>query len=80
MLSGSAKAQSVPLNNEYRTFGIALKIKYDGDDDYSETQYQEFNAYTDAWQNVSLSVTPYESDQKKKVLRLRLFTVIIKTQ
>ena len=27
-ISGTAKADSVPLNNEYRTFGIVLKIKY----------------------------------------------------
>ena len=63
MLSGSAKAQSVPLNNEYRTFGIALKIKYDGDNDYSEEHYQAFNAYTDSMQNVTLSVTPYDSEK-----------------
>ena len=49
----------MPLNNEYRTFGIALKIKYKNED-YSETHYQEFNAYTDIYQSVSLSVTPYE--------------------
>lgn len=58
-ISGTAKADSVPLNNEYRTFGIALKIKYQ-DEGYTETHYQEFNACTDIYQNVSLSVTPNE--------------------
>ena len=63
MLTGTARAKSVPLNSEYRTFGIALNIKYDGDETYSEEHYQEFNAYTDAKQSVTLSVTPYISDK-----------------
>ena len=65
VLSGSAKAQSVPLNSNYRTFGIALKVKYQGDSDYAEDHYQAFNAYTDSMQNVSLSVTP--NDMEKTV-------------
>ena len=63
VISGSAQAKSVPLNNEYRTFGIALKIKYEDDNDYSEDHYQAFNAYTDSMQNVTLSVTPNNSDK-----------------
>ena len=63
VISGSAKANSVPLNSEYRTFGIALKIKYDGESSYSEDHYQEFNAYTDSMQNISLSVTPNDSEK-----------------
>ena len=63
VISGSAKANSVPLNSEYRTFGIALKIKYDGESSYSEDHYQEFNAYTDSMQNISLPVTPNDSEK-----------------
>ncbi len=62
-ISGTASAKSVPLNSDYRTFGIALKVKYQGDSDYTENHYQEFNAYTDATQNITLSVTPDESDR-----------------
>lgn len=63
VISGSAKANSVPLNSEYRTFGIALKIKYDGDADYTEDHYQAFNACTNAMQSISLSVTPNDSEK-----------------
>ena len=63
-ISGTAKAMSVPLNSDYRTFGIALKIKYSGYSDFTESHYQEFNAYTDIAQNVALSVTPEESDKE----------------
>ena len=62
-ISGTASAASVPLNSDYRTFGIALKVKYSGDSDYTENHYQEFNAYTNATQNITLSVTPDESDR-----------------
>lgn len=62
-ISGTASAASVPLNSNYRTFGIALKVKYSGDSDYTENHYQEFNAYTNATQNITLSVTPDESDR-----------------
>lgn len=62
-ISGTASAKSVPLNSDYRTFGIALKVKYSGDSDYTENHYQEFNAYTEATQNITLSVTPDESDR-----------------
>jgi RHS repeat-associated protein len=62
-ISGTASAASVPLNSNYRTFGIALKVKYSGDSDYTENHYQEFNAYTDATQNIILSVTPDEPDR-----------------
>ncbi|MBQ7504951.1 MAG: DNRLRE domain-containing protein, partial [Ruminococcus sp.] len=65
-ISGTAKADSVPLNNEYRTFGIALKIKYKNEDN-SESHYQEFNAYTDIYQNISLSVTPNENKTVESV-------------
>ena len=63
VISGSANANSVPLNSEYRTFGIALKIKYDGDAGYTEDHYQQFNACTNAMQNISLSVTPNDSEK-----------------
>ena len=63
VISGSAKANSVPLNSEYRTFGIALKIKYEGDVGYTEDHYQAFNACVDSMQNISLSVTPNDSER-----------------
>lgn len=63
VISGSAKANSVPLNSEYRTFGIALKIKYEGDAGYTEDHYQAFNACVDSMQNISLSVTPNDSER-----------------
>lgn len=62
-ITGTASAKSVPLNSEYRTFGIALKIKYQNDTDFTENHYQEFNAYTDATQNIAFSVTPNDSDK-----------------
>ena len=54
---GKAKADSVPLSNANRTFGIALNIYYDGET-APETHYQEFNSNTDKQQSVSLSVMP----------------------
>ena len=54
--SGKAKAQSVPLNSDSRTFGIALKITYANGE--KESHYEPFNAYTDSWQSVMMSVVP----------------------
>ena len=45
-ISGTAKANSVPLTTDNRTFGIALKINYA--DNTTEDHYQEYNAYTSA--------------------------------
>ena len=59
---GEAQAQSVPLTNENRTFGIALNVYYDGETE-PETHYEEFNSYTTKRQTVSLSVTPYDADK-----------------
>lgn len=56
-LVGEAKADSVPLNNEYRTFGIAMNIYY-AEENSPETHYQEFNSNTNKQQTVSLAVTP----------------------
>ena len=61
-LVGEAKADSVPLTNETRTFGIAMNIYYDGDDT-PETHYQEFNSDTNKQQTVSLSITPDDTDK-----------------
>ena len=60
-ISGTAKANSVPLTTDNRTFGIALKINYA--DDTTEDHYQEYNAYTSAEQSVTLSVTPEEANK-----------------
>ena len=54
---GEAKADSVPLTNEKRTFDIAMKIYYDGESE-PETHYQEFNSNANKRQTVSLSVMP----------------------
>ena len=55
-LVGEAQAKSVPLTNENRTFGIALKIYYDGG--ATEQHYQEFNSNTDKKQTTNLVVYP----------------------
>lgn len=44
-IAGEAKADSVPLSNENRTYGIALNIYYKNNT-VPETHYQEFNAAT----------------------------------
>lgn len=61
---GEAKADSVPLNNENRTFGIAMNIYYDGEES-PEPHYQEFNSNTTKQQTVALSVMP---DSPEKVV------------
>ena len=58
---GEAQAHSVPLTNENRTFGIALRVNYA--DETSELHYQEFNAYTTHTQTVSITVYPYEDNK-----------------
>lgn len=60
-ISGEAQAHSVPLTNENRTFGIALKLNYA--DSTSELHYQEFNAYTTHTQTVNLMVYPNEENK-----------------
>lgn len=59
---GEAKADSVPLSNENRTFGVALNVYYENDET-PEIHYQEFNAYTDQNQSVCMSVYPYEENK-----------------
>lgn len=59
---GKAQADSVPLSNETRTFGIALNIYYDGETT-PETHYQEFNCYTDIPQTAEMTVSPYDSEK-----------------
>ena len=61
---GEAQAKSVPLSNENRTYGIALKIYYNDETIEPEMHYQEFNANTDKKQTVSLSVTPENNDKE----------------
>ena len=56
-IAGEAKADSVPLSNENRTYGIALNIYYKNNTD-PETHYQEFNSATTHKQTMSMSVTP----------------------
>lgn len=44
-INGTAKAESVPLSNENRTFGIALNIYYKNNST-PEMHYKEFNVNT----------------------------------
>ena len=61
-IDGTAKAESVPLSNENRTFGIALNIYYKNNST-PEMHYQEFNVNTSKNQQVSLSISPENSDE-----------------
>ena len=61
-INGTAKADSVPLSNENRTFGIALNIYYKNNST-PEMHYQEFNVNTSKTQQVSLSISPENSDE-----------------
>ena len=61
-INGTAKADSVPLSNENRTFGIALNIYYNNSST-PEFHYQNFSANTDGYQQVSLSVTPEKTNE-----------------
>ena len=58
---GEAQAHSVPLTNENRTFGIALRINYA--DETSELHYQNFNACTSRAQTISMAVYPNEDSK-----------------
>ena len=58
---GEAQAHSVPLTNENRTFGIALRINYA--DETSELHYQNFNACTSRAQTISMAVYPNEDNK-----------------
>ena len=61
-INGTAKADSVPLSNENRTFGIAINIYYNNDST-PEFHYQNFSADKYAYQQVSLSVTPEKTNE-----------------
>lgn len=61
-INGTAKAESVPLSNENRTFGIALNIYYKNNST-PEMHYQEFNVNTSKNQQVSLSISSENSDE-----------------
>ena len=61
-INGTAKADSIPLLNENRTFGIALNIYYKNNST-PEMHYQEFNVNTSKNQQVSLSISPGNSDE-----------------
>lgn len=61
-INGTAKADSIPLLNENRTFGIALNIYYKNNST-PEMHYQEFNVSTSKNQQVSLSISPENSDE-----------------
>lgn len=73
-ISGTAKANSVPLTTDNRTFGIALNVYYNGEKT-PESYYQSFNSNTTSVQSVSLSVTPEEAN---KMLTLLSFMVTIR--
>ena len=59
---GKAQADSVPLSNINRTFGIALNINYLGETT-PESHYQNYNCWSDSTQTVELSVTPSKSNK-----------------
>ena len=61
-ISGTAKANSVPLTTDDRTFGIALNVYYNGEKT-PESHYQSFNSNTTYVQSVSLSVAPENSEK-----------------
>ena len=61
-INGTAKAESVPLSNENRTFGIALNIYYKNNST-PEMHYKEFNVNTSKNQQVSLSISPGNSEE-----------------
>lgn len=61
-INGTAKAESVPLSNENRTFGVALNIYYKNNST-PEMHYKEFNVNTSKNQQVSLSISPENSDE-----------------
>lgn len=61
-INGTAKADSIPLSNENRTFGIALDIYYKNNST-PEMHYQEFNVNTSKNQQVSLSISPGNSEE-----------------
>ena len=61
-INGTAKSNSVPLSNENRTFGIALNIYYKNNST-PEMHYKEFNVNTSKNQQVSLSISPENSDE-----------------
>ncbi len=61
-INGTAKADSVPLSNENRTFGIALNIYYKNNST-PEMHYQEFHVNTFKNQQASLSISPENSDE-----------------
>ena len=61
-INGTAKADSIPPSNENRTFGIALNIYYKNNST-PEMHYQEFNVNTSKNQQVSLSISPENSDE-----------------
>ena len=61
-INGTAKLNSVPLSNENRTFGIAINIYYNNNST-PEFHYQNFSADTNAYQQVSLSVTPEKTNE-----------------
>ena len=61
-INGTAKADSIPLSNENRTFGIALNIYYKNNST-PEMHYQEFNVNTSKNQQVSLSISPGNSEE-----------------
>ena len=61
-IAGQAKADSVPLTNDNRTFGIALNIYYNNSS-VPETHYQEFNSATTHQQTVSMEVIPQKDNE-----------------
>lgn len=76
-ISGTAKANSLPLTTDNRTFGIALNVYYNGEKT-PESYYQSFNSNTTYVQSVSLSVTPKIVKKLYNILTMHLFMVTIR--
>lgn len=62
-LSGKAKANSAPLTNSSRTFGVAFNIYYTNSQ-VPETHYQQFNPDTTSEQSICMTVSPNDSETK----------------
>ena len=62
-LSGKAKANSAPLTNSSRTFGVAFNIYYTNSQ-VPETHYQQFNPDTTSEQSICMIVSPNDSETK----------------
>lgn len=59
---GETDAQSVPISNKNRTFGIALNIYYKNNS-VPEMHYKKFNSQTTSKQSVSMTILPHKDEE-----------------